>query len=128
MVYPNFSIFSFASMVYPTFTMLAYAAVVAAVLIAADWYVWGRTYTNDFRTPRTVKPQSDVVERILGRVIAVNEVRVPLTEMNPVTATAASVSRLSCSCSLPSMYSVSRRTCAGDSLPLPPGPRNVTEA
>jgi hypothetical protein len=92
MVYPNFSIFSFASMVYPTFTMLAYAAVVAAVLIAADWYVWGRTYANDFRTPRTVKPQSDVVERILGRVIAVNEVRVPLTGMNPVTATAASVS------------------------------------
>ena len=90
MVYPNFSIFSFASMVYPTFTMLAYAAVVAAVLIAADWYVWGRTYANDFRTPRTVKPQSDLVERFLGRMITGNEARVPLTEMNPVTASMAS--------------------------------------
>jgi hypothetical protein len=92
MVNSNFSIFNFAAMVYPTFTMVAYAAFVVAVLLAADWYVWGRTYANDFRTPRTVKPQGDLVEHFLGRLIAVNEARVPLTEMNPVTATVAPAS------------------------------------
>jgi hypothetical protein len=80
------NVFSFASMVYPTFTMLAYAGFVAAVLLAADWYVWGRTYATNFRTPRTVKPQGDLVERFLVRAVAVNETHVPLTEMNPVPA------------------------------------------
>jgi hypothetical protein len=84
MVYPNFTIFSFASMVYPTFTMLVYAGFVAAVLLAADWYVWGRTYATDFRAPRTVKPQGDIIERFLARSIAIEQARVPLTEMNPV--------------------------------------------
>ena len=78
------NVFSFASMVYPTFTMLAYAGFVAAVLLAADWYVWGRTYVANFRTPRTVKPQGDYVERFLARAVAVNQSRVPLTELNPV--------------------------------------------
>ena len=78
------NVFSFASMVYPTFTMLAYAGFVAAVLLAADWYVWGRTYAANFRTPNNVKPQGDLVERFLTRAVAVNEARVPFTEMNPV--------------------------------------------
>ncbi len=83
MVNPNINVFSFAAMVYPTFTMLAYAGFVAAVLLAADWYVWSRTFAADFRTPHKVKPQGDFVERFLARAIAANESRVPFTEMNP---------------------------------------------
>ena len=79
-------------MVYPTFMVLTFAAILAAVLLTADWYVWGLTYAADFRLPQSVKPQGDLVERFLARLIATNEARVPRTATNPATVTAASVS------------------------------------
>ena len=44
-------------MVYSTFSILTSGAILAAILVAADWYVWGLTYASDFRQPRRVKPQ-----------------------------------------------------------------------
>jgi hypothetical protein len=66
------TVLSFANMVYPTSTLLTFAAFVVAVLLAADWYVWGRTYAADYRSPQTVKPQSDFIERFLVRAFATN--------------------------------------------------------
>lgn len=79
-------------MVYPTFTVLTFAAILAAVLLAGDWYVWGLTYAADFRSPHPVKPRGDLVERFMVRWFATNEARVPRTEANPATVTPASVS------------------------------------
>jgi hypothetical protein len=42
---------------YSTFSILTTGAILAAVLAAADWYVWGLTYASDFRQPHRVKPQ-----------------------------------------------------------------------
>jgi hypothetical protein len=55
--------------VYSTFSLLTSGAILAAVLVAADWYVWGLTYASDFRQPHRVKPQDagNFVERIFAR-------------------------------------------------------------
>jgi uncharacterized lipoprotein YddW (UPF0748 family) len=89
---PTFNVLSFANMVYPTSTLLIFAAVVVAALIAADWYVWGRTYAADYRAPQTVKPQSDFIERFLVRAFATDQVSPTRTTAIPATARAASVS------------------------------------
>jgi hypothetical protein len=86
MVSSNLTVLGFASMVYPTFTVLAYALIVGAILLAADWYVWGRTYNNEVRSPLTQKPKSDVIERFLERALATNGAGVAITEMNPASA------------------------------------------
>jgi len=54
---------------YSTFSILTAGAISAAVLVAADWYVWGLTYASDFRQPHRVKPQDagNFVERIFAR-------------------------------------------------------------
>ena len=91
MANPTFTVLSFANMVYPTSTLLVFAAVVVAVLIAADWYVWGRTYAADYRSPRTVRPQSDFIERFLVRAFAIEQVSPTRTAAIPATVVAASV-------------------------------------
>lgn len=91
MAYPTFTVLSFANMVYPTSTLLTFAAVVVAVLLAADWYVWGRTYAADFRSPQTVRPQSDFIERFLVRAFATKQASVTRTAAIPATVSAASV-------------------------------------
>lgn len=90
MAYPTFTVLSFANMVYPTSTLLTFAAVVVAVLIAADWYVWGRTYAADYRSPRTLKPQSDFIERFLIRTFATEQVSPTRTAAVPVSAASVS--------------------------------------
>jgi len=90
------TVLSFANMVYPTSTLLTFAAFVVAVLIAADWYVWGRTYAADFRSPQTVKPQSDFVERFLVRTFAINQASVTRTAAIPATLNVACVSTEDC--------------------------------
>jgi hypothetical protein len=69
-------------MVYPTISILTSGALVAAILLAADWYVWGLTYANDFRQPHPVKPQGagNVMESVLARFVATAEVSLPRTE------------------------------------------------
>lgn len=54
---------------YSTFSILTSGAILAAVLVAADWYVWGMTYASDFRKPHQVKPRDagNFVERIFAR-------------------------------------------------------------
>jgi hypothetical protein len=42
-------------MVYPTMSVLTISAIVMAVLLAADWYVWGLTYANSWR--ESVRPR-----------------------------------------------------------------------
>jgi hypothetical protein len=90
------TVLSFANMVYPTSTLLLFAGFVVAVLIAADWYVWGRTYATDFRSPQTVKPQSDFIERFLVRTFAINQASVTRTAAIPGTLNAACVSTEDC--------------------------------
>jgi hypothetical protein len=85
------TVLSFANMVYPTSTLLTFAAFVVAVLLAADWYVWGRTYAPNFRSPQTVKPQSDFIERFLVRAFATNQASVTRTAGVPATVSAACV-------------------------------------
>lgn len=92
MVNSTFNVLSFANMVYPTSTLLIFAAAVVAVLIAADWYVWGRTYATDYRSPQTVKPQSDFIERFLVRAFATDQISPTRTTAIPATIGAASVS------------------------------------
>jgi hypothetical protein len=77
-------------MVYPTISILTSGAIVAALLLAADWYVWGRTYATNFRQPCPVKPQAsaDLVEGVLVRLIASAETCVPRTEGAASTVTA----------------------------------------
>jgi hypothetical protein len=91
MANPIFTVMSFANMVYPTSTLLTFAAIVVAVLIAADWYVWGRTYAADFRAPQTVKPHSDFIERFLVRTFATDQVSPTRIAAIPATVIAASV-------------------------------------
>jgi hypothetical protein len=86
------TVLSFANMVYPTSTLLTFAAFVVAVLLAADWYVWGRTYAADFRSPQTVKPQSDFIERFLVRAFATNPASETRTAAIPAMVCAACVS------------------------------------
>jgi hypothetical protein len=86
MVSSNLTVLGFASMVYPTFTVLAYAVIIGAILLAADWYVWGRTYNNEVGSPLTQKPKSDMIERFLKRALALNGAGVAITEMNPASA------------------------------------------
>lgn len=54
---------------YSTFSILTTGAILAAVLVAADWYVWGLTYASDFRLPHQVKPRDagNSIERMLAR-------------------------------------------------------------
>jgi hypothetical protein len=75
-------------------SFLTFGAILVAVLLAADWYVWGLTYASDFRQPHSVKPQgsSDLVEGILARLFASNEANVPRTAAKPSTVTAADTS------------------------------------
>jgi len=77
-------------MVYPTISILTSGVILAAVLLAADWYVWGLTYASDFRQPHLVKPQAagNVMEGILARLIASTEVSLPRTEPTLCTPTA----------------------------------------
>ena len=78
-------------MVYPTFSLLIAAAISAAVLLAADWYVWGLTYANDFRQPHPVNPQGsgEVVEGMLAHFVATAETHVPHSDATRPTATAS---------------------------------------
>lgn len=47
-------------MVYPSMSVVSLSAILMAVLLVADWYVWGMTYANSFRQP--VKPWGETLE------------------------------------------------------------------
>lgn len=81
-------------MTYPTISVLISVAILTAVLLAADWYVWGLTYATDFRQPHPVKPRGTgaLVERFLARLIAANEAIVPRTEAKPAEVAASGTS------------------------------------
>jgi hypothetical protein len=42
-------------MINPSMTVLVLGTIVMALLLAADWYVWGMTYATNSR--RTVRPR-----------------------------------------------------------------------
>ena len=45
-------------MIFPTTSVLSFSVILMAVLLAADWYVWGMTFTSNFRQP--VEPCREV--------------------------------------------------------------------
>ena len=53
---------------YSTLSILTTGAILTAVLVAADWYVWGLTYASDFRQAHQVKPQD--AGNFIGRIFA----------------------------------------------------------
>jgi hypothetical protein len=62
----------------PSFSVLAVGIVLAALLMAADWFVWGLTYAN--RAHRgSVRPLggAELADRFLHRLVAVNESVLP---------------------------------------------------
>lgn len=48
-------------MVFPTMSALVLSTLIAAILLAVDWYVWGLTYTNQqYRRP--LQPSGETAE------------------------------------------------------------------
>lgn len=63
----------------PSLSIVVAAVTVTAILIVADWFVWGMTYATDFRLPRRIRPLGTVqiIDRALGRLIAANQAILP---------------------------------------------------
>jgi hypothetical protein len=66
-------------MLIPSISVLAVASILAAALMATDWYVWSFTYASDFRKPGRVRPYgfADLVNLALARIIGANEAVLP---------------------------------------------------
>jgi hypothetical protein len=47
-------------MIFPSMSVLSFSAILMVALLAADWYVWGMTYSNRFRQP--MKPCGETLE------------------------------------------------------------------
>jgi len=62
----------------PSISILILSAVLVGFLMAADWFVWGLTYTHNSR-PGRVKPleAAEIVDGFLHRMIAANEAVLP---------------------------------------------------
>jgi hypothetical protein len=71
----------------PSITLLTVGIVLAGLLMVADWFVWGLTYTNNRRRDR-VKPLGavELVDGFLHRMIAANEAVLPCAALKAVHA------------------------------------------
>jgi hypothetical protein len=63
----------------PSLSIVVAAVAVTAILLVADWFVWGMTYSTDFRLPRRIRPLGtvEIIDRALGRLIAANQAILP---------------------------------------------------
>jgi hypothetical protein len=77
-------------MTYST-TIVLIAIGLATALAAADWYVWGRTYASDIRTPRSPRPLKamELIDGILRRSISANQAVLPRSAAEPEVVQAA---------------------------------------
>jgi hypothetical protein len=66
-------------MLVPSTFVLFVGAFAVALLIAADWYVWGLNMTTSPRETRRPQPLTgiELVDLALGRLIAANEATLP---------------------------------------------------
>lgn len=76
----------------PSMSILIMSVVLVGLLMAADWFVWGLTYTHNSR-PGRIKPleAAELVDGFLHRMIAANEAVLPCAALraaktNPVVA------------------------------------------
>lgn len=74
----------------PSLSIVVAAVAVTAILMVADWFVWGMTYATDFRLPRRVRPLGtiDMVDRALGRLIEANQAVLPKAVIESMEAKA----------------------------------------
>lgn len=67
----------------PSISIVAAGFILAAVLMAADWFVWGLTYTNHSNRGR-IKPISaaDLADGFLNRFVEVNQSVLPCAALH----------------------------------------------
>lgn len=75
----------------PSLSIVVAAVAVTAILLVADWFVWGMTYATDFRLPRRIRPLGtvEIIDRALGRLIAANQAMLPKTVVESALAKAS---------------------------------------
>jgi len=74
----------------PSLSIVVAAVAVTAILMVADWFVWGMTYATDFRLPRRVRPVGtvEIIDRALSRLIAANQAVLPKSVIESMQAKA----------------------------------------
>ena len=69
----------------PSISILAVGVALAALLMAADWFVWGLTYSNRSNRGRvTPAGAPELADGFLHRLIAVNESVLPCAALKAV--------------------------------------------
>jgi hypothetical protein len=66
-------------MVFASTSVITFAIGITAVLMIANWFIWGLNNPRDLRHPSTVTPLrgKEIVEMALRRLIAANEAVLP---------------------------------------------------
>jgi hypothetical protein len=67
-------------MLLPSLSIISLVVAVITILMATNWYVWGRTWASDFRQPsRNITPFSGkaLIEQALAQLIATNHAVLP---------------------------------------------------
>jgi hypothetical protein len=66
-------------MVFASTSVITFAIGITAVLMVANWFIWGLNNPRDLRHPSTVIPLKgkEIVELALRRLIAVNQAALP---------------------------------------------------
>jgi hypothetical protein len=78
-------------MLLPSLSIISLGVAVITIMMATNWYVWGRTWTSDFRQPsRNIRPFSgkELIEQVLAQVIATNHAVLPWTAITHDSRTA----------------------------------------
>lgn len=66
-------------MVFASTSVITFAIGITAVLMIANWFIWGLNNPRDLRHPNTVTPLrgKEIVELALRRLVATNEAVLP---------------------------------------------------
>lgn len=66
-------------MIFASTSAIAFAIGITAVLMIANWFIWGLNNPRDLRHPSTVTPLKgkEIVEMALRRLVAANEAVLP---------------------------------------------------
>jgi hypothetical protein len=66
-------------MVFASTSVITFAIGITAVLMIANWFIWGLNNPRDLRHPSTVTPLKgkEIVEMALRRLVAANEAVLP---------------------------------------------------
>ncbi|MBE3602345.1 hypothetical protein IMX07_01755 [bacterium] len=78
-------------MVTPSFSTLLVSGALLLIALAANWYLWGRAYTADYRAPRPVRPigGAELLDRFLGRAVATSQAVLPAEIIESANAATA---------------------------------------